>query len=287
MNLSPESVKKTLLNKVNELSASSWQYTKKTTDFTRNRKISFSDVLLSTISMQKSASKTELLKYFDFNASAPTASALIQQRKKISPEAFDSLFYSFSNAFFLDKTLKGYDPIAVDGSDIYIPRNPKDPDTYRVTDRYNKGFNMIHLNAAYNLLSHLYTDVILQPLNHINEYIAMCDIIDHYTASLIKLGISNTFFFAFNDCIRTFAVIVTENNNIGTVSRQSVRNNDFNLDAVCRIFIFIYQLSKKFGTNFFFGIFIVFHMLFRGYILNFLFAVNTCNVNISIFLGSL
>ena len=183
MNLSPESVKKTLLNKVNELSASSWQYTKKPTDFTKNRKISFSDVLLSTISMQKSASKTELLKYFDFNASAPTASALIQQRKKISPEAFDSLFYSFSNAFFLDKTLKGYDPIAVDGSDIYIPRNPKDPDTYRVTDRYNKGFNMIHLNAAYNLLSHLYTDVILQPLNHINEYIAMCDIIDHYTAT--------------------------------------------------------------------------------------------------------
>lgn len=183
MNLSPESVKKTLLNKVNELSASSWQYTKKTTDFTRNRKISFSDVLLSTISMQKSASKTELLKYFDFNASAPTASALIQQRKKISPEAFDSLFYSFSNAFPLDKTLKGYDPIAVDGSDIYIRGNPKDPDTYRVTDRYNKGFNMIHLNAAYNLLSHLYTDVILQPLNHINEYIAMYDIIDHYTAT--------------------------------------------------------------------------------------------------------
>lgn len=35
MNLSPESVKKTLLNKVNELSASSWQYTKKPTDFTR------------------------------------------------------------------------------------------------------------------------------------------------------------------------------------------------------------------------------------------------------------
>ena len=183
MNLSPESVKETLLNKVNEISASSWQYVKKPTDFTRNRKISFNDVLLSTISMQKSASKTELLKYFDFHASAPTASALIQQRKKISPEAFDSLFYSFSNAFSLNKTLKGYDPIAVDGSDIYIPRNPKDSDTYRITDQYNKGFNMIHLNAAYHLLSHLYTDVILQPVNHSNEYIAMCDIIDHYSAT--------------------------------------------------------------------------------------------------------
>lgn len=82
MNLSPESVKETLLNKVNEMSASSWQYAKKPTDFTRNCKISFNNILLSTISMQKSASKTELLKYFDFNASAPTASALIQQRKK-------------------------------------------------------------------------------------------------------------------------------------------------------------------------------------------------------------
>ena len=33
MNLSPESVKETLLNKVNEMSASSWQYAKKPTDF--------------------------------------------------------------------------------------------------------------------------------------------------------------------------------------------------------------------------------------------------------------
>ena len=95
MILSPETVKETLLSKVNEMAASSWQYVNHPSDFTRNRKISFSDSILSTISMQKSQSKVELLKYFDFSASAPTASALIQQRKKISPEAFSSLFYSF------------------------------------------------------------------------------------------------------------------------------------------------------------------------------------------------
>ena len=95
MNLSPESVKETLLNKVNEMSASSWQYAKKATDFTRNRKISFSDVLLSTISMQKSASKTELLKHFDFNASAPTTSALIQQRKKYLQRHLSPFFTHF------------------------------------------------------------------------------------------------------------------------------------------------------------------------------------------------
>ena len=183
MILSPETVKETLLGKVNEMAASSWQYVNHPSDFTRNRKISFSDSILSTISMQKSQSKVELLKYFDFSTSAPTASALIQQRKKISPEAFSSLFYSFTNAFSLDATLKGHDLIAVDGSDIYIPRNPKDPETYRITDEYNKGFNMLHLNAAYNLLTRLYTDVIIQPINHINEYISICDMIDHYAAT--------------------------------------------------------------------------------------------------------
>lgn len=180
MNLSPELVKETLLTKLNEMAASSWQYTNSPKDFSRNRKISFQDTILSTISMQKSSSKAELLKYFNFDDSAPTLSALIQQRNKLTLNAFETLLYSFTNSFPNNKTIKGYDPIAVDGSDIYIPRNPTDVDTHRITDQYNKGFNMIHLNAAYHLLSHLYTDIILQPLNHTNEYLAMCDMIDHY-----------------------------------------------------------------------------------------------------------
>lgn len=180
MNLSPESVKETLLTKLEEMETSSWLYSKNPTDFSRNRKISFQDNILSTISLQKSSSKAELLKYFNFDDSAPTLSALIQQRKKLTLNAFETLLYSFTNLFSNNKTIKAYDPIAVDGSDIYIPRNPADTDTYRITDQYNKGFNMIHLNAAYHLLSHLYTDVILQPLNHTNEYLAMCDMSDHF-----------------------------------------------------------------------------------------------------------
>jgi len=39
---------------------------------------------------------------------------------------------------------------------------------------------MLHLNTAYDLASKLYTDVIIQPVNHINEYSAMCDMIDRY-----------------------------------------------------------------------------------------------------------
>lgn len=162
------------------MQANSWNYTYNPQDFSRTRKISFYDTILSTISMQKSASKAETLQYFNYSPAAPTSSALIQQRKKINPDAFSSLFYDFTNHFSLDKTIKGYDPIAVDGSDIHIPRNPKDPETCRITDPYGKGFNMIHLNAAYQLLTHLYLDVIPQPVNQINEYLALCDMIDRY-----------------------------------------------------------------------------------------------------------
>ena len=77
-----------------------------------------------------------MLKYFDFNASCTNSVCFDSQRKKISPEAFDSLFYSFSNAFSLDKTLKGYDPIAVDGSYIYVDE---------MYGQYVKGLSLIHI----------------------------------------------------------------------------------------------------------------------------------------------
>lgn len=88
--------------------------------------------------MQRSASKTEVLKFYDFLPDAPTHSALIQQRNKINPEAFENLFYRFTDALSLDLAYKGYRLFAVDGSDFYIPRNPSDPDTYRITDTYGK-----------------------------------------------------------------------------------------------------------------------------------------------------
>ena len=99
MNYSPETVKNTLLNLLSDMQSNAWKHTNTPQAFTRNRKISFKDTILSTISMQKSAEKTEVLKFFDFSSKAPTASALIQQRNKIPSDSFASLFYDFSNSF--------------------------------------------------------------------------------------------------------------------------------------------------------------------------------------------
>lgn len=178
---SSSQVKDLLFGCLNSMAENPWLFTYHENCFSRNRKISFSDTILSTICMQRSSSKTEILKFYDFLPDAPTHSALIQQRNKIKPEAFEHLFYRFTDALSPDMTCKGYHSFAVDGSDVYIPRNPSDPETYRISDKYGKGFNMLHLNAAYDLMSNLYTDIIIQPVNHINEYRAICDMIDRFS----------------------------------------------------------------------------------------------------------
>lgn len=121
MGFTTDTIKQTLLGFISSQAAVSEKYTTIQNAFTRTRKITFSDAMLATISLQKDHSKNELLNYFSFSESSPTLSALIQQRSKISPTAFESLFYSFSGAFDFKRTLKGYELLAVDGSDIYLP----------------------------------------------------------------------------------------------------------------------------------------------------------------------
>ena len=80
------------------MSENPWIHTDQINHFSRKRKIPFSDTILSTICMQRSSSKKEILNYYDFRTDTPTHSALIQQRNKLKPSAFEDLFYRFTNA---------------------------------------------------------------------------------------------------------------------------------------------------------------------------------------------
>ena len=100
-------IKDILFDCLNSMSENPWIYTDQDNQFSRKRKISFSDAILTTICMQRSSSKTEILRYYDFLSDAPTHSALIQQRKKLLPCAFEDLFYRFTNALSPDLKYKG------------------------------------------------------------------------------------------------------------------------------------------------------------------------------------
>lgn len=149
-------------------------------DFTRNRKITFSDTCWFLIGLQGKSMPNEVLDFFDHSVTAPTSSAFIQQRKKILTEAWDFLYHSFEQACssFSNINLYAYHIYACDGSDVNIYRNPDDEETF--IHEGEKGYNAIHINALYDLLNHTYRDVVFQGKKKLHERDAFNAMIDRY-----------------------------------------------------------------------------------------------------------
>ena len=175
-------IKETLVGLIKELSASPWLFLKTPTkDFTRNRKISFSDTLTLLLSMEGKSTTNELLCYYRCSKDTPTASALRQQRDKIMPEAFEFLFREFSAACTGKgkcPLYNGYRLLAVDGSDLLFAANPSDPDSYYSGENGQKPHNIFHLNALFDLRQKVYVDAIVQKSRLANEHQALCDMVD-------------------------------------------------------------------------------------------------------------
>lgn len=137
-------------------------------DFTRNRKLTFSDTIMMIISMECGSIRSELLKYFSYSPETATSSAFVQQRDKLKSDTFRSLFYSFSDSF-TSETKNGYHYFAVDGSDVLIPLEGEN-ETYSYFGRDNqRPYHQLHLNAVYDLLSKRYSTAYIEPRKGHNE----------------------------------------------------------------------------------------------------------------------
>ena len=124
--MKPEHVKKLLLTEIKNVADNPQDYCfNPDNDFTRKRKLSMEKVLAGIIGMERGSLTNELLDLFDASADTPTASAFIQQRNKIRPEAFESIFAGFSHKLMTEFT-ENMPILAVDGSDVQIPTNPED-----------------------------------------------------------------------------------------------------------------------------------------------------------------
>lgn len=108
----------------------------------------------------------------------PSDSAFVQQRNKIKPEVFKSIFSNFTNKF-MGETEEDLPILEIDGSDIQIPTNPKDEKSYYPGTNGQKPYNLLHLNALYNLKQHLYTYVVIQVSKECNEHSAFQKMIDN------------------------------------------------------------------------------------------------------------
>lgn len=175
----PKEVKEKLTSLINEMAEKQWRFVKNPVkDFIRNRKLPFEKMMQLLISMGGNSIYKELLESQGYDVNTATTSAFVQQRDKILPYAFEFLLNKFTKSCSGTKKHKGYRLFAVDGSDFNITRNPSDKETYFHPKVDAKGYNLLHMNAVYDLCNRLYIDVNVQPGRLANEHKALVEMVD-------------------------------------------------------------------------------------------------------------
>ena len=179
----------------------------------------------------------ELLDFFDFDKNTPSVSAFTQQRSKVLPEAFEYLFKSFTDDNLpTTNNYHGYRLIACDGSNLTIATNQKDPETFWERNQHGSIVNKLHLNAFYDVLNRIYTDVLVQTAADYNEFRACATMIDRPKLENVILvadrGYENYNIFA--HAIEKgwkFAIRVKDKNSNGIASGLNLPPNDeFDID---------------------------------------------------------
>ena len=138
-------------------------------DFSRSRKQSFQDTILTILSLNGGSLRNEILKKYRYSADSPSAPAFIQQRSKLSDDAMPFLFRSLNEEMNDMRLYEGYRLIAVDGSHIHVPNNPHDVDSF-VQNRPDEHFhNEFHLNVFWDILQGTFVDAVVQKYRTQNE----------------------------------------------------------------------------------------------------------------------
>lgn len=228
-----EEVKIVLKEKIHTLSCNKNIYCRNPEiDFSRNKKLGFEEMIKILISMEGGTLNTELLKYFDYSATTATASAFVQQRSKIKENVFIDLFNEFNNEFVYENTFNGYRLIACDGTDLNIFHNPNDADTYYQTKPNSQDYNMLHLDACYDLCNRRYTDVIINLGQIFNECGAMVTMMDRYTGPRKTIFIAdrgyesyNVFAHAIENGLK-FLIRVKDRNSSGMLKGYQLPDNE-------------------------------------------------------------
>lgn len=128
------------------------------TNFTRKRVLTMEKTINLLLSMQGGSLKKELYE----SGIGVTASAFVQQRKKIPWIVFEDAFENFNRHCKDTKTYKGYRVLAVDGTTVNMARNPK-AESFMQNASNPKGYNQLHVNPLYDVLNKTYVHCVIQP----------------------------------------------------------------------------------------------------------------------------
>ena len=149
-------------------------------DFSRKRKISFRDMILSLLTMQGGSLSTTSHDFFQHRlpADIPSLSALHQQRAKLLPDAMCYLFYHFTQRLSAGQTYDGFQLLACDGSDLNISYYPDDRESCKPSGNGKRGSNQLHLHALYGLCNKKHADIRIEKTMVSNESRALVQMLE-------------------------------------------------------------------------------------------------------------
>ena len=174
-----QEVKDKLNATINLLCKTSWMFVRDPArDFTRERKLPLHKVIAALLCMEGGSLTNELLRFFGCSQHTASSSAFIQQRQKLNEFALPSLFDLFVKNTDVDRFYKGYRLLAADGSDIQIPTDPKCTDSYFPGSNGQAPYNLLHLDAVYDLLQHTYVDAEVCGRRKLNEKGVLCNMVE-------------------------------------------------------------------------------------------------------------
>lgn len=200
MKCTVKNIKKQLKKSISEVSSDYWKYVKNPSkDFSRNRKLSFEKMIRSILAFGGEDLKCEMMDFFGFDVDIPTVSAFVQKRSKISYTAFEKIFHDLLASCEINKTYKGYRLIAVDGSDLHTPTNPFETESYYPGTNGQKHYNLMHLNAMYDVMTNLYVDALVQTSRKANEYKAFVTMVDRDVSPLPTIYIADRGYESYNN----------------------------------------------------------------------------------------
>ena len=177
--MKPEMLRAKLCSAIRDLSDCKWFFLNNPQkDFSRTRKLPFDQMIKAILCMRGGSTTNEMMDFFGIHENLATTSAFVQQRAKILPDAFESLFDLFTENAAENKTYQGFRLLAVDGTDFLTASNPRDPDSFFPGTENQKSYNLLHLNAMYDLVQHIYIDAILQKRRQSDECGALVSMVD-------------------------------------------------------------------------------------------------------------
>lgn len=196
--LTPTQIKRLLNDSIDSICDRREEFLKNPkTDFSRTQKISLHETLLFPMIMGNQSTSSEMVDFFS-SRKLPSQAAMSYRRDQVKPEAFEALFKDVTSKIPQPYTRMGMHLVAVDGSHLNTPFNPKDPESYSKHISERRGMNQLHLNTLYDVLNDVFLDAIVQGCHSTNEKRAFCEMIDRYPADRPTLFIADRGYASFN-----------------------------------------------------------------------------------------